>query len=110
MQGSLDGQLALSEEGAVSNRDVEDDHAVQHLLRHADSDVEASVIVEASCLTVLCQQCPAGSVLITHGSRAGHVANADTNLPVVAVVNLPWQAAHPRAGPRCQLHHADSTV
>eukprot|EP00891_Asterochloris_glomerata_P007096 jgi/Astpho2/7096/Aster-01925 len=40
--GSLDGQLALSEEGAGSNRDVEDDHTAQHLLRHADSDVEAN--------------------------------------------------------------------
>ena len=50
LQGSLDGQLALSEEGAGSNRDVEDDHTAQHLLHHADSDVEANVIVEASCL------------------------------------------------------------
>ena len=34
----------------MSNRDVEDDHTAQHLLRHADSDVEANVIVEASCV------------------------------------------------------------
>ena len=73
----------------MSNRDVEDDHTAQHLLRHADSDVEANIIVEASCLTVKCQQPPAGSVLLTHDNRAGQMAKADTDLSVVPVVTLP---------------------